>query len=70
VTVALLSVAKPRRRRAPPGLRARATDQRLELVPFASYRIRPHWSFGLYGTAGLADGSPDAGVGVQVGYTP
>jgi hypothetical protein len=27
-------------------------------------------AFGLYGTAGLADGSPDAGVGVQVGYTP
>jgi hypothetical protein len=42
---------------------------RLELVPFGSYHLGRHWAFSAYGTAGLADGSPDAGVGVQVGYT-
>lgn len=44
------------------------SGQRLELVPFASVRLKPHWTFGLYVIAGLADGSPDAGVGMQVGY--
>lgn len=46
------------------------SGKRLELVPFGSYRLRPHWKVALYATAGLADGSPDAGVGVQLGYTP
>lgn len=49
---------------------ASATSRRrLEVIPFAAYRVRPHWSFDLYGSAGLADGSPDAGVGLELGYT-
>jgi len=41
---------------------------RLETVPFASFRVRHHWAIDLYGAAGLADGSPDAGFGFQLAY--
>lgn len=43
------------------------TDERLELVPFGSWAFAPLWSFEPYVSVGLADGSPDAGVGVQLG---
>lgn len=45
------------------------SGERLELVPFATYRWRPHWTVNGYATAGLADGSPDAGAGLSLGYT-
>jgi len=28
-----------------------------------------HWSFNAYVSAGLADGSPHTGVGIEIGYT-
>lgn len=46
-----------------------STGERLELVPFATWKVNPRWSVDLYVSAGLASGSPDVGVGVQVGYT-
>jgi hypothetical protein len=45
------------------------SGQRVELVPFASWQATPRWSADLYVSAGLASGSPDAGVGLQLGYT-
>jgi hypothetical protein len=45
-----------------------ASGERLEWVPFASFRAGGRWVIDLYASAGLADGSPDAGVGFQVGY--
>lgn len=45
-----------------------SSGERLELVPIASWRWRPHWALSGYATAGLADGSPDAGGGVTLGY--
>lgn len=45
------------------------TGQRLELVPYATWLFFPPWSLDGYGLAGLAQGSPDAGAGVQLGYT-
>jgi len=44
-------------------------DQRLELVPFGTWAFNPTWSLDLYASAGLAQGSPDAGFGVQIAYT-
>jgi hypothetical protein len=44
-----------------------ATGERLELVPFASWTFTRPWSIEAYVSAGLASGSPDAGVGVQIG---
>lgn len=46
-----------------------ASGARLELVPFASWRVQAHWVLQAYATAGLADGSPEAGTGVTVGWT-
>ncbi len=40
----------------------------IELVPFGSFSLPPHWYLGVSTVAGLADGSPDAGVGVQITY--
>lgn len=45
------------------------SGQRLELVPYASWLITPPWTLESYVSAGLADGSPDVGVGSQLGYT-
>jgi len=42
---------------------------RLDLVPFVSWTVERHWSIDLYVSAGLASGSPDVGVGLQIGYT-
>jgi hypothetical protein len=44
------------------------TGPRMELVPFGSFSLLPHWDLGVSTVAGLADGSPDAGVGVQITY--
>ncbi len=45
------------------------TGERLELVPFASWTFHAPWSLDGYASAGLADGSPDAGTGLQLSYT-
>ncbi len=45
-----------------------AGDQ-LDLMPYASWRITESWSASSYVSAGLQDGSPDFGVGVQIAYT-
>lgn len=42
---------------------------RLDLVPFLSWKITSHWSVDVYATAGLADGSPDVGTGMQLGWS-
>lgn len=42
--------------------------ERLEIVPFASWRVHPQWVFDVYTTAGLSSGSPDFGVGLQIGF--
>jgi hypothetical protein len=39
-----------------------------ELVPYVSWRPLSDWSLSLYGVIGLSDGSPDAGVGLQIKY--
>lgn len=39
-----------------------------ELVPYVSWRPLSDWSLNLYGVIGLSDGSPDAGVGLQIKY--
>jgi len=44
------------------------TGDVLDVVPFATVRITPHWLVDSYVTAGLASGSPDVGTGVQVRY--
>lgn len=44
------------------------SGERVELIPFASFRIRPHWILSTYVSAGLAVGSPDVGVGLEAGY--
>ena len=46
-----------------------ASGGRRELVPFLAFRWSAHWSVNAYGSAGFADGSPDAGFGVELGYT-
>jgi hypothetical protein len=48
---------------------SKASGVRRELLPFASYRAGEHWWLGGYASAGLADGSPDAGVGIEVGWS-
>ncbi len=45
------------------------TGQRLEIVPYATWIFLFPWSVDAYAAAGLAEGSPDAAVGFQVGYT-
>lgn len=44
------------------------SGMRLELIPFASWRITPQWSADFYVSAGLASGSPDVGTGLQIGW--
>jgi hypothetical protein len=46
-----------------------STGQRLELVPYVSWVIAPPWTLDSYVSIGLANGSPDFGVGTQLGYT-
>jgi len=46
-----------------------STGQRLELVPYLSWALAPPWSLDSYVSIGLSNGSPDVGVGTQLGYT-
>ncbi len=46
---------------------ASAGDQ-LDLMPYVDWRITDTWSASSYATAGLLDGSPDFGVGLQLTY--
>ena len=46
-----------------------STGQRLELVPYTSWVIVQPWSLDSYVSIGLANGSPDVGVGTQLAYT-
>jgi len=50
------------------GAPSASSGERLEGVPFASWKVDAHWSVDGYASAGLARGSPDAGVGLQLGY--
>jgi hypothetical protein len=45
------------------------TGQQLDLVPFGAWQFHPPWSVEGYVSAGLADGSPDVGVGLQLCWT-
>jgi hypothetical protein len=45
------------------------TGPRMELLPFGSFSLPPHWDVGIHAVAGLADGSPDAGAGLEIAYT-
>lgn len=45
------------------------SSQRLELIPFVSWKVDQHWSVDPYASVGLSDGSPAYGVGLQIGYT-
>jgi hypothetical protein len=40
----------------------------LEAVPFLSWKFAPQFSLGTYVSAGILDGSPDVGTGLQVSY--
>lgn len=46
-----------------------ATEAQLELLPFVGWQITPHWATNAYVSAGLLDGSPDVGVGLQITYS-
>jgi hypothetical protein len=46
-----------------------STGQRLDLVPYVSWVIAPPWTLDSYVSIGLANGSPDFGLGTQFGYT-
>ncbi len=43
--------------------------KRLALVPYVTWKLTRKWAINLYGVAGLADGSPDAGGGIQLSLT-
>jgi len=44
-----------------------SSDDALEVFSYLGYRLDEDWRFTVYGYAGLSDGSPDAGGGLQVG---
>lgn len=44
------------------------SDPLLEVTPWVGWELTPHWTSSLYATAGILDGSPDAGTGLQVSY--
>ena len=45
------------------------SGDRVEIVPFGAWKFVPPWSLDVYASAGLASGSPEVGVGLQLGYT-
>lgn len=45
-----------------------SAGQRIDLVPFVTWNITDSMTLATYASAGLASGSPDVGVGVQLGY--
>ena len=46
-----------------------SSRDQLDVTPFAVWKLTAHWSTTGYVLAGILDGSPDAGVGLQVGYS-
>ncbi len=42
------------------------SSERLEVVPYAVIKSGGNWSLNVYGVIGLADGSPDTGIGLQI----
>ncbi len=40
-----------------------------EATAFVSYKLTDHVNVQAYGVVGFSDGSPDSGVGLQIGYT-
>ena len=46
-----------------------SSGQQLELVPYTSWTIFGPWTLDSYISIGLDNGSPDVGVGSQLGYT-
>lgn len=47
---------------------AATSGERLEVIPFGSYRFGGHYVLSTYVSGGLAVGSPDVGVGIETGY--
>jgi len=47
---------------------SRATDPQLEAFPYIECKLTEHWSTSGYVSAGILDGSPDIGVGLQVSF--
>lgn len=47
----------------------KTSDDREQLIPYINWKPVDDWSLNLYGVIGLSDGSPDAGVGLQIKYT-
>lgn len=47
---------------------ADGAGQRIDLVPYANASLGRGWAAQTYATAGLASGSPDAGVGLQLSW--
>jgi hypothetical protein len=45
------------------------SDHQLEVVPFLSWKFAEGFSTGTYVSAGILDGSPDLGVGLQLTYS-
>lgn len=44
------------------------SDDGLELVPYAAWRVRPDMTLNTYLVLGLSDGSPDRGIGLQLSF--
>lgn len=47
---------------------SRSVGDVLEVLPFGAWKITERWSADVYAIGGILDGSPDAGVGVSIGY--
>lgn len=45
-------------------------DDSMELLGYLNQSLNSKWALMLYGYAGLADGSPDYGVGMQLSFQP
>ncbi len=46
-----------------------SSGERLDLIPFVTWKLERQWSVDTYVSAGLAKGSPDVGTGMQLTYT-
>jgi hypothetical protein len=44
------------------------SDDAFELFGYVTHKLTPAWSVTAYGYGGFTDGSPDEGVGLQIGY--
>ncbi len=45
------------------------SEDQLDIMPYIDWKPTTDWSISLYTTAGLQDGSPDFGTGVQLTYS-